>query len=142
MYKRQPLHQVAAFFYIGMGGIASQKALKRWFDAAPSVPTTLDAAPSLPTLEPPSPAPVPGDGTIQLRNVSVGYGETEVLHGVSLAIARGGRTAIIGRSGAGKSTLLSVLSGTLPPQSGEVHVDGLDASTAAPGTIRLSLIHI
>lgn len=132
----EPLHQVAAFFYIGMGGIASQKALKRWFDAAPSVPTTLDAAPSLPTLEPPSPAPVPGDGTIQLRNVSVGYGETEVLHGVSLAIARGGRTAIIGRSGAGKPTLLSVLSGTLPPQSGEVHVDGLDASTAAPGTIR------
>ncbi|NYL03844.1 ATP-binding cassette domain-containing protein, partial [Salmonella enterica subsp. enterica serovar Typhimurium] len=48
----------------------------------------------------------------------------------------GGRTAIIGRSGAGKSTLLSVLSGTLPPKSGEVYVSGLDALTAAPGAIR------
>lgn len=130
----EPLHQVAAFFYIGMGGIASQKALRKWFDAAPSALMTSDSASSTPQRS--AHVPVPEDGTIWLRNVSVGYGETEVLHGVSLDITHGGRTAIIGRSGAGKSTLLSVLSGTLPPKSGEVYVSGLDALTAAPGAIR------
>ena len=132
----EPLHQVAAFFYIGMGGIASQKALRKWFDAAPSALMTSDSASSTPTPQRSAHVPVPEDGTIWLRNVSVGYGETEVLHGVSLDITHGGRTAIIGRSGAGKSTLLSVLSGTLPPKSGEVYVSGLDALTAAPGAIR------
>ncbi|MCP9397762.1 ABC transporter ATP-binding protein/permease [Cutibacterium acnes] len=126
----EPLHQVAAFFYIGMGGIASQKALRKWFDAAPSALMTSDSASSTPTPQRSAHVPVPEDGTIWLRNVSVGYGETEVLHGVSLDITHGGRTAIIGRSGAGKSTLLSVLSGTLPPKSGEVYVSGLDALTA------------
>lgn len=133
----EPLHQVAAFFYVGMGGgIASQKALRKWFDAAPSALMTSDSASSTPTPQRSAHVPVPEDGTIWLRNVSVGYGETEVLHGVSLDITHGGRTAIIGRSGAGKSTLLSVLSGTLPPKSGEVYVGGLDALTAAPGEIR------
>ena len=132
----EPLHQVAAFFYIGMGGIASQKALRKWFDAAPSALMTSDSASSTPTPQRSAHVPVPEDGTIWLRNVSVGYGETEVLHGVSLDITHGGRTAIIGRSGAGKSTLLSVLSGTLPPKSGEVYVGGFDALTAAPGAIR------
>lgn len=133
----EPLHQVAAFFYIGMGGgSASQKALRKWFDAAPSALMTSDSASSTPTPQRSAHVPVPEDGTIWLRNVSVGYGETEVLHGVSLDITHGGRTAIIGRSGAGKSTLLSVLSGTLPPKSGEVYVSGLDALTAAPGAIR------
>ena len=132
----EPLHQVAAVFYIGMGGIASQKALRKWFDAAPSALMTSDSASSTPTPQRSAHVPVPEDGTIWLRNVSVGYGETEVLHGVSLDITHGGRTAIIGRSGAGKSTLLSVLSGTLPPKSGEVYVSGLDALTAAPGAIR------
>lgn len=132
----EPLHQVAAFFYIGMGGIASQKALRKWFDAAPSALMTSDSASSTPTPQRSAHVPVPEDGTIWLRNVSVGYSETEVLHGVSLDITHGGRTAIIGRSGAGKSTLLSVLSGTLPPKSGEVYVSGLDALTAAPGAIR------
>ena len=136
LWVLQPLHQVAAFFYIGMGGIASQKALRKWFDAAPSALMTSDSASSTPTPQRSAHVPVPEDGTIWLRNVSVGYGETEVLHGVSLDITHGGRTAIIGRSGAGKSTLLSVLSGTLPPKSGEVYVSGLDALTAAPGAIR------
>jgi ABC-type multidrug transport system fused ATPase/permease subunit len=52
----------------------------------------------------------------------------EALKGVSLQLARGSSTALVGRSGSGKSTLADIVSGLLPPTSGSVEVDGLDIS--------------
>jgi iron complex transport system ATP-binding protein len=46
-----------------------------------------------------------------------------VLHGVSLQVARGGITGVLGPNGSGKTTLLRILSGALAPTSGEVHLD-------------------
>ena len=43
---------------------------------------------------------------LEVIDVRAGYGETEVLHGVTLNADRGKITAIIGANGAGKSTLL------------------------------------
>ena len=71
-----------------------------------------------------------------LRDVTVCYGDSQILHGVDLVIPQGSRTAIVGRSGAGKSTLLGVMTGTLPPHCGQVVVDGLDAEMAEAGAIR------
>ncbi len=61
---------------------------------------------------------------LEARNLSAGYPGREVLEGVTLA-ARPGRVLILlGPNGCGKSTLLRTLAGLLPPQGGEVLLDG------------------
>ena len=62
--------------------------------------------------------------SIELRNVSFGYGDHRVLEDISLTINRGEVVGIVGPSGAGKSTLLDILAGLLSPDQGTVLVDG------------------
>lgn len=61
---------------------------------------------------------------IEVRNLGKSFGSHRVLDGVSLHIEAGESVGIIGRSGGGKSVLLKHLIGLLPPDSGEVLVDG------------------
>lgn len=61
-----------------------------------------------------------GKQVVDLTDVSVSYGDREVLHDVEWKIAPGERTGILGVNGAGKSTLLSLITGTLEPTSGRV----------------------
>jgi ATP-binding cassette, subfamily F, member 3 len=55
---------------------------------------------------------------IDLERVGVGYGERQVLRGVSLDVSPGDRIGILGRNGAGKSTLMRVLAAQLEPLAG------------------------
>src|SRR5712691_1418841 len=59
-----------------------------------------------------------------------GQGETAVdaLRGVSLAVAKGELTAVMGPSGSGKSTLMHILAGLDPPTSGTVSIAGTEIS--------------
>jgi ATP-binding cassette subfamily B protein len=65
-------------------------------------------------------------GNIELRNVTVMYGDKPALKNVSLNIEHGSRTAIIGPTAAGKSQLLHLLTGLIRPDSGTVLFDGVD----------------
>jgi ATP-binding cassette, subfamily F, member 3 len=60
-----------------------------------------------------------GQKVVELRDASVAFGETPVLIGVNLTVARGERVGVVGRNGAGKSVLAKVLAGVLPPVEGE-----------------------
>lgn len=60
------------------------------------------------------------DGVIELKNLTIGYGERHVLSDVNATIKTGEIVGIIGRNGAGKSTLLKTIRGILPKHSGEV----------------------
>lgn len=60
------------------------------------------------------------DGVIELKNLTIGYGERHVLSNVNATIQTGEIVGIIGRNGAGKSTLLKTIRGILPKHSGEV----------------------
>lgn len=63
---------------------------------------------------------------IELRNVSLKYGDREILKNVSLTIRDNTITAILGPSGVGKSTILKLMLGLLKPSSGNILVDGVD----------------
>lgn len=109
-----PLNHVGAFFYVGMGGRASQKAIRNIL----ATPTPASAAPT----------PVPAKSSYQpeevdtaaifLRDVSVGWGDKDVLKNVNLRVELGEHIGIVGRSGAGKSTLMALLAGHLLPREG------------------------
>jgi len=65
---------------------------------------------------------------IQLKKLSKSFGDRKVLAGVDLEVYAGETLVIIGRSGVGKSTILKHIAGLMPPDSGEVWVEGLELS--------------
>jgi len=62
---------------------------------------------------------------VEIRNVRFSRGERTILNDLSMTIARGKVTAIMGGSGCGKTTLLNLIGGRLRPSSGQVLVDGI-----------------
>ncbi|MCW2780405.1 MAG: transporter, ATP-binding protein [Marmoricola sp.] len=76
-----------------------------------------------------APATVPADLSaplVSLRGIGISYASdpNPVLEGVDLDVPRHGLVAVTGPSGSGKSTLLDIVLGLLPPDTGQVLVDG------------------
>ncbi|WP_218972780.1 ABC transporter ATP-binding protein [Neopusillimonas maritima] len=61
---------------------------------------------------------------LSLKEVVGGYGEVQIIHGVSLNVREGSVTALLGANGAGKTTIMLMLAGVLPVTQGEVLFDG------------------
>jgi ABC-type Fe3+/spermidine/putrescine transport system ATPase subunit len=72
------------------------------------------------------------DPYLAIDTVSVAYGDTTVLHGVSLDVARGELCALLGSSGCGKTTLLRSIAGFVTPSSGAIRVEGRDIMGLPP----------
>ena len=72
---------------------------------------------------------------LQLSGVVAGYGGSDVLHGVDLAVPEGSITCIVGPNGAGKSTVLRTVSGLLRPRSGSITFDGRSIGGRSPWEI-------
>ncbi|MGL4523522.1 MAG: ABC transporter ATP-binding protein, partial [Bacilli bacterium] len=64
------------------------------------------------------------NGSVEFRNVTFSYNETEVLTDVSFSVRAGSTVAIMGETGAGKSTLLSLIPRTYDSTNGEILMDG------------------
>jgi polar amino acid transport system ATP-binding protein len=79
------------------------------------------------------------DALLSLRNVHLSYGSTQVLKGIDLSVRRGQAVSIIGPSGSGKSTILRCINGLIAPQSGEIHVDGIDVRAQKTDAQRIAL---
>ena len=62
--------------------------------------------------------------TLSIRGLRSGYGKIEVLHDVTLDVARGQIVTLIGANGAGKTTLLKTISGLLRPSAGSITFEG------------------
>ncbi|MGQ0751946.1 MAG: ABC transporter ATP-binding protein [Betaproteobacteria bacterium] len=69
---------------------------------------------------------------VEVRNVSLAYGTTPVLHDVSVTVEPGEFFALLGPSGSGKSTLLRLIAGFNRAQSGQVLVGEEDVSRVPP----------
>ena len=63
-------------------------------------------------------------GEIEFRNLNFNYGDTAVLHDISLRIPAGSSLAIVGPTGCGKSTLVSLISRLYEAPEGELLIDG------------------
>ena len=68
------------------------------------------------------------DVLLSVEGLEAGYGEVQVLWGLSLKARRGKLTAIVGANGAGKTTTLRAVAGTLTPWGGRVMLDGEDVT--------------
>ncbi|PWC66298.1 leucine/isoleucine/valine transporter ATP-binding subunit [Azospirillum sp. TSH7] len=70
---------------------------------------------------------------LEIRGLKTGYGATEVLRGIDMAVHAGEIVTVLGSNGVGKTTLNKVLSGVLPPWTGEIRFGGtrIDGKSAA-----------
>ena len=64
--------------------------------------------------------------------LTAGYGEVRVLDRVSLDVAEGSITALVGSNGAGKTTLMRAVAGLVPAAAGRIALDGADLASAPP----------
>ena len=80
---------------------------------------------------------------LEVKNIKKGFGDTEVLKGVSFSMERGQVLAIIGSSGSGKTTLLRCLNFLETPDEGEIWVNGslLTGKNLSDDQIRQNRIH-
>jgi len=65
---------------------------------------------------------------LEVRDVHTYYGESHVLHGVSLTVAPGKVVTILGRNGMGKTTLIRSVIGFTPARRGSIHFKGRDVT--------------
>lgn len=70
------------------------------------------------------------------RGVTKRYGHVVALQGVDFDAYQGEVVALIGDNGAGKSTFVKILSGTIPPNEGEIRVDGAILELGTPTAAR------
>ncbi|QQO77642.1 ABC transporter ATP-binding protein [Actinomyces sp. HMT897] len=123
----EPLDHVGAFFYVGMGGLANQRAVRQIL--ATDRPRGAPDAPR---------APADPGAAVRLDSVRASWGPEgpDVLHGVDLRVPTGQHLAVIGPSGSGKSTLMALLSGDLLPSGGTVRVAGTASSARTQDQVR------
>jgi len=88
----------------------------------------------------------PGNGTpaaLVIARVTAGYGGGDVLHDVSLTVAEGGITCVVGPNGCGKSTLLATISGLLRPRLGTITFRGEPLTGRSPRQVlRAGIVHV
>jgi branched-chain amino acid transport system ATP-binding protein len=69
---------------------------------------------------------------LEIRDVSSGYGEVQILWNVSLELEQGNLTALVGSNGVGKTTLLRTVVGLVKPWQGAIAFDGRDVTRVSP----------
>src|SRR5574337_1904675 len=61
---------------------------------------------------------------LEVENVHTYYGDSHILHGVSLRVEAGEAVALLGRNGAGKTTMIRSIVGFTPPRDGRIAFNG------------------
>ncbi|MBD9527168.1 MULTISPECIES: ABC transporter ATP-binding protein [Paracoccus] len=69
---------------------------------------------------------------LQVEGLMASYGDSRVLFGIDLHVARGEVVTLLGRNGMGKTTTVRSVFGLLRPRAGRVSIDGRDLTGAAP----------
>ena len=72
---------------------------------------------------------------LEIRNLNVYYGQIHALRDVSMDVAHGEITTLLGANGAGKTTLLRTISGLIQPRSGSIRMGEVELAGAEPHDI-------
>ncbi|WP_051208384.1 ABC transporter ATP-binding protein [Propionicicella superfundia] len=127
-----PVDQVGKFFYVGIGGRASQRAISAHAAAARGAMAPDAHVASRDRRESP--------GSLVLDDVTAAWPDgPDILRRLSLRVEPGERVALVGPSGVGKSTVSALIQAHLLPRSGHVVVDGLDTAATDAARIRSRL---
>jgi ABC-type multidrug transport system fused ATPase/permease subunit len=79
------------------------------------------------------------DGRVDFNEVRFGYGDEEVLHGVSLHVEPGESIAFVGETGAGKSSMINLLARFYDVWDGSITIDGYDLRRVTQESLRSQL---
>jgi branched-chain amino acid transport system ATP-binding protein len=86
---------------------------------------------------------MPDGAALQVEELAASYGPVRAVDGVSLSVASGGVTAVLGANGAGKTSLLRAISGLLRPRAGRVLLHGRDVvGVPVEEIVRRGMSHI
>ncbi len=69
---------------------------------------------------------------LDLENINAYYGDSHILHGVSLSVKEGEVVCLLGRNGAGKTTTILTIMGYLKPRQGRIRYGGRDIAALPP----------
>jgi ATP-binding cassette subfamily B protein len=123
-----PIIAVGWVVNIFQRGTASVKRIDELLQAKPAIDDS-EADLSIPP-------DVDLQGSIEFRNLNFSYGDTPVLHNLSLSIPAGSSLAIVGPTGSGKSTLVSLISRTYEAPDGSLLIDGRPVRNYPLATLR------
>jgi branched-chain amino acid transport system ATP-binding protein len=80
---------------------------------------------------------------LQIAHLQSGYGDVQVLHGITLEVMKGEIACIVGSNGAGKTTLLRTISGLVRASSGSIQYAGQPIETLDPeNVLRKGIAHV
>jgi ATP-binding cassette subfamily B multidrug efflux pump len=121
-----PLRELSLVYNTFQAGAASLDRIADYLARQPTV------------VEPEQPERPAGgfEGRIAFEQVTFGYGEESVLHGVDLAVKAGETIALVGPTGAGKSTIARLLARLYDIDEGTVKIDGVDVRRMATADLR------
>ncbi|MEH2933180.1 ABC transporter ATP-binding protein/permease [Acutalibacter sp. KK004] len=123
-----PMRQLGSFFHIAMNGMAASEKIFRLLD--------------LPDPERGT-APFPKDCSITCTSLGFAYEpDRPILHGIELAVPKGGFTAIVGESGCGKSTVAGLLMGRNRDYTGSIQIGGVELTDIAEANLMESITYI
>jgi branched-chain amino acid transport system ATP-binding protein len=69
---------------------------------------------------------------LTLEAIAAGYGESQVLNGISFGVGMGQVVTLLGRNGMGKTTTVRAIMGLIRPSAGHIRLDGQEITGAAP----------
>ncbi|WP_240789439.1 ABC transporter ATP-binding protein [Pseudooceanicola onchidii] len=121
----EPLRRLGAVSGVWQIAAAAMERVRELMDAKPTI-----LSPANPVA---GPRGMPG---VALRDVDLSYGDTQVLHGLTLEAKAGETTALVGASGAGKSTVFNLLARLVDPQAGRVEIGGVSVREMALEDLR------
>jgi ATP-binding cassette subfamily B protein len=127
-----PMRSLGMTLGMAQRAVASGNRMFEILDREPAI----QSAPGAPVLP-------PGDGSVELRGVTLRYGDASpALSGIDLDVEAGKTVALVGPSGAGKTSLVGLVARLYDPSEGSVQVDGVDVRDVDVESLRSQIAFV